>query len=223
MRKCISIIIFLLASGSLFAATIVLDTGHTVAQPGAISPGGKTEHDYNRQLIAALKPLLVAQGYKVIDVAASGMDTSLAARTVATSAAELFISIHHDSMPQEWISAGRAREYSGFALFVSEKNPFPEKSLRCAQSVGAALIAAGEHPSLYHATLVKGENRPLLDRQLGVHQFDDLVVLRTAQSPAILLEVGVIANPDEEQRLALPAFAQRMAAAIQRGIRACVD
>jgi len=223
MRKYLAIIIFLFASGSLFAATIVLDTGHTAAQPGAISPGGRKEHDYNRQLVAALKPLLAAQGYKVIDVAASGMDTSLAGRTVATPAADLFISIHHDSMPQAWIDAGRAGEFSGFAVFVSEKNPFVEKSLTCAQHVGEALIAAGEHPSLYHATPIKGENRPLLDRRLGVHQFDDLVVLRTAQSPAILLEVGVIANPNEEQRLEQAAFVKRMAEAIQRGVRACLD
>ena len=56
-------------------------------------------------------------------------------------------------------------------------------------------MAAGEKPSLYHAEPIAGENRPLLDRRLGVHRFDGLAVLKTATMPAVLVEAGVIVNP----------------------------
>ena len=61
-------------------------------------------------------------------------------------------------------------------------------------------MAAGEKPSLYHAEPIAGENRLALDRRLGVHRFDGLAVLKTATMPAVLVEAGVIVNPDDEAR-----------------------
>ena len=53
-------------------------------------------------------------------------------------------------------------------------------------------------PTLHHAEKIKGENRELIDRELGIYLFDDLVVLRTAQCPAVLFESGVIINPYDD-------------------------
>ena len=97
-------------------------------------------------------------------------------------------------MQQKYIDAGRQREFAGFSIFVSQRNPRYEESLRCAKAIGEALVAAGEKPSLYHAEPIAGENRPLLDRRLGVHRFDGLAVLKTATMPAVLVEAGVIVN-----------------------------
>jgi N-acetylmuramoyl-L-alanine amidase len=61
----------------------------------------------------------------------------------------------------------------------------------------------------------------LLDQRLGIHRFDDLIVLKTAPMPAVLVEAGVIANPGEETRLRNPATIARIAQAISKGIEAC--
>ncbi|MCQ4384037.1 N-acetylmuramoyl-L-alanine amidase, partial [Clostridioides difficile] len=101
-----------------------------------------------------------------------------------------------------FIDAGRQREFRGVSVFVSERNPHYAASLRCAKAIAERLVASGARPSLYPAQPIRGENRPLIDPQLGIHRCDDLVVRRTAPIPAVLVEAGVIVNPDEEARLA---------------------
>ena len=203
-----------------FAVTVVLDAGHTESRPGVIGPNGGQEYDYNIRLTDLVAGLLESTGVTV--VRPTGKDLSLTDRTRNTYGADLFVSIHHDSIQQAFIDQGRRREFAGFSIFVSTLNRHWNRSQACAQSVGRAMIQNQEHPSLYHAAKVKGENRPFVDKDTGVHRFDDLVVLRTASSPAILIEAGVIANPDEERRLASTTLARRHAHAIAVGILNCL-
>ena len=204
------------------AAYIVVDTGHTPQHPGAMGANGRVEYLYNLDMSKAVAEDLIASGNRVLRVSADGKDIKLTERTKQAPDADLFVSIHHDSMLQEWIDAGRRREFSGFSIFVSEKNPHYEESLGCAKKIGAHMLAIGEHPSLYHATPVAGENRPLIDSQYGIHRYDDLVVLKTASIPAVLIEIGVIANPDEALRLNQTDTRQKIALAISQGINECV-
>lgn len=203
------------------AALIAVDTGHTPLRPGATAPDGRVEYQYNLVLSAAVARKLVAYGDSVFRVSADGQEVELTRRTSLAPEARFFVSIHHDSIQQAWIDAGRRREFAGFSLFVSEKNPHYAESLRCAQAVGERLLASGEMPSVYHATPIPGENRPFIDKRLGIHRFDDLVVLKTATMPALLIEAGVIANPDEARRLAVAETVDRLASAIADGVHAC--
>lgn len=203
------------------APTVILDTGHTRARQGSTSASGIGEYWFNLEVSDAVARHLAAAGVQVRRVAADGTDVPLAARTRGSADADLFASIHHDSIQQEWIDAGRRGEFAGFAVFTSSKNQFRARSEACGQVVGQALLDIGETPSRYHAWPVKGERRPFLSERLGLHQFDDLVVLKTAQAPAILVEVGVIANPAEEQRLRQDG-ASRIAQAIAGGILKCL-
>lgn len=203
------------------AALVIVDAGHTPAHPGATGASGRVEHLYNLDLSKAVAQDLQAAGERVVRTGADDREIGLADRPNAAPNADFFISIHHDSMPQAWIDEGRNRQLKGFAVFVSERNPHYEQSLACAKAIGERLLAAGETPSLYHATPIKGENRPLIDRRLGIHRFDDLVVLRTAPMPAVLVEAGVIVNPDEERRLAQPATIAKLANAISKGVVDC--
>lgn len=200
---------------------IVIDTGHTPAHPGATGASGRVEYLYNLDLSGAIAQRLTAHGDRVLRTSADGREIALNKRSTQAADADLFVSIHHDSMQQQFIDAGRQREFRGFAVFVSQRNPHYSQSLHCAQAIATQLIAAGEHPSLYHAQPIKGENRPLLDARLGIHRYDDLVVLRTAPIPAVLVEAGVIANPDEEARLARRDTIQHLATAIANGIESC--
>ncbi|MCA8272504.1 N-acetylmuramoyl-L-alanine amidase [Burkholderia sp. AU30280] len=200
---------------------IVVDTGHTPAHPGSTSASGRVEYLYNLDLSAAVAEKLVAHGDRVLRTSADGREIALDQRSTQAPDANLFVSIHHDSMQQQFIDAGRQREFRGFSVFVSERNPHYAESLRCAKAIAERLIASGERPSLYHAQPIRGENRPLIDPLLGIHRFDDLVVLRTAPIPAVLVEAGVIVNPDEEARLARRETIQTLSTAIAGGIDAC--
>jgi N-acetylmuramoyl-L-alanine amidase len=211
------------ASGAPQPPYVVVDTGHTPGRPGATGASGRVEYRYNLDLSTAVAERLRADGDRVKRTSADGREIALSARSTQAPNADLFVSIHHDSIQQPFIDAGRQREFRGFAIFVSERNPAYAKSLNCARAIGGQLVAAGEKPSLYHAQPIRGENRPLIDARLGIHRFDDLVVLRTAPIPAVLVEAGVIVNPDEEARLARPETIARLSTAIASGIQSCVE
>lgn len=203
---------------------VVLDTGHSPAKPGAISASGHPEHAFNLQATHYLAQELGARGVRVTRTGHDGAEWSLKSRASAAQNADLFLSVHHDSIQQAWLDQGRAGEFAGFSTFVSHKNTADlSASMRCASAIGTAMRQIGERPSLYHATPIKGENRPLLDPLNGVHRFDDLVVLKTATSPAVLLEVGVIVNPQEERKLADPVFVARYAATVAEAIVGCLQ
>lgn len=204
------------------AGYIAVDTGHTPLHSGATGASGRVEYLYNLDMSNALAKDLVASGDRVSRTSADSKEITLQERSIQAPDADLFISIHHDSMPQDWIDAGRRKEFSGYSIFVSQKNTHYEQSLDCAIKIGEQMLAIGEKPSLYHATPIQGENRPLLDKHLGIHQYDDLIVLKTAPIPAVLVEIGVIANPDEEVRLSKPATIQRVSHAIAAGIHTCL-
>lgn len=204
------------------APYIVIDTGHTPARPGATGASGRVEYRYNLDLSSAVAQRLRTEGDRVARTSADGREIALSARSTQAPDADLFVSIHHDSIQSQFIQAGRQREFHGFAIFVSERNPAYAKSLRCARAIAEQLLAAGEKPSLYHAQPIRGENRPLVDARLGIHRFDDLVVLRTAPIPAVLVEAGVIVNPDEEVRLARPETIAQISQAITGGIQTCL-
>lgn len=134
------------------AAWVIVDAGHTPGRPGATAANGRVEHEYNLDLSAVVARDLQARGDTVTRTGADRREIELADRPNAAPTANLFVSIHHDSLQQAWIDSGRARDYKGFAVFVSAKNPFYEQSLVCARQIAARLVAAGETPSLYHAT-----------------------------------------------------------------------
>ena len=189
--------------------------------PSSTGASGRVEYLYNLDLSTAVAEKLAAHGDRVLRTSADGREIALDQRSTQAPDANLFVSIHHDSMQQQFIDAGRQREFRGFSVFVSERNPHYAESLRCAKAIAERLVASGERPSLYHAQPIRGENRPLIDPQLGIHRFDDLVVLRTAPIPAVLVEAGVIVNPDEEARLARRETIQKLSTAIAGGIDAC--
>jgi N-acetylmuramoyl-L-alanine amidase len=225
MRRAAARLLLALAPALLAAPAgatyIIVDTGHTPRHPGATGASGRVEYLYNLDLSGAVTKDLQALGDRVARTSADGKEIALTDRATHTPGAGFFISIHHDSMQQAWIDAGRRREFSGYSIFVSQKNPHYEQSLRCARAIGEQMLAAGRHPSLYHATPIPGENRPLIDKRLGIHRFDDLVVLKTAPVPAVLVEAGVIANPDEEADMAKPQTIAQVAHAIAAGVHAC--
>ncbi|MBR6027284.1 MAG: N-acetylmuramoyl-L-alanine amidase [Neisseriaceae bacterium] len=186
---------------------IVLDAGHTPEAAGALGAKGIYEVEYNDRFVAELKPQLEAIGYKVILTRNPEQNISLQqrARIANQLNADLFLSIHHDSTREKYLvqttvdnlPAQRTIEpFRGFSAYVSNKNGSPFSSYCFAENLTKQILPLGRAPALYHTDPIKGENRPLLNKEYGIYRYDNLVVLRSTQVPAVLLEIGVI--PDEE-------------------------
>ena len=199
---------------------MAVDVGHYAAEPGVISASGTPEFTYNLALALDVKAELEKFPVKVRLIGERGDYALLHRRTRDAKGADLFVSIHHDSVKERLLpEAGR---FSGFSIFISRKNPRTEKSLACASAIGARLLAAGFAPSRYHADPVLGESRPFADEARGVHYYDNLAVGRSATMPSVLVEAGVIVNREEERRMRDPQVRGRIAAAVAAGARDCL-
>lgn len=206
-------------AGAAGVQTVAVDIGHSLQASGARSASGQTEFSFNRRMGLLLAAQLREHGLDVLLIGAEGNITQLTERTRLAQGRQLLLSVHHDSVqPQYLPEAGRFR---GYSLFVSRKNPFAMLSLACARQIALSLQQAGERPSLHHAEAIAGENRPLADAALGIYWFDDLVVLKTATQPAVLVEHGVIVNPAEEARLSRPDVVLKLASAVAAGAARC--
>ena len=205
----------------LFAGLlVVIDVGHYAAEPGVISASGVAEFEYNLAIALDVKAELEKLRISVRLIGERGDYAELHRRTREARGADLFISVHHDSVKERLLP--QADRFAGFSLFVSRFNPFKAKSLACASAVGARLRAQGFVPSRYHADAELGESRPFADEANGVHWYDNLAVGRSAAMAALLVEAGVIVNREEEARMRDPAVRARVAAAVAAGARACL-
>lgn len=233
MKIGVSVLLALAALSSAGAhgqSLVALDVGHSLARPGAISARGVPEFDFNLKLAQAIAAELEKAGVAVRLIGADGLTDNLAERSPQAAGAQLLLSIHHDSVqPQylrHWQHGGETRPYSdrfrGHSLFISGRNPQEARSLHCAARIGHALRRAGFVPSRHHAEPIEGEARPWADTTAGVHYYDNLVVLKTAEVPAVLFEAGVIAHRREEKLLADAGRRAHMARAAARGILDCL-
>ena len=197
-----------------------MDVGHYAAEPGVISASGVPEFAFNRSLALEVKAELEKFQIKVRLIGERGDRAVLHHRTRDAQGADLFVSIHHDSVKERLLP--QADRFSGFSVFISNKNIQAKKSLVCASAIGARLRSAGFTPSRYHADAELGESRPFADEANGVHYYDNLAVGRSAAMPSVLVEAGVIVNHDEERRLRDPEVRHRIARAIAEGVFACM-
>jgi N-acetylmuramoyl-L-alanine amidase len=191
---------------------IAIDVGHTAEAKGATSARGVPEHAFNLALASEIAEMLDKAGYPTLLIIVHGRGHwQLLQRTSEARdfGAQLFLSIHHDDVQliykSSWVFDGHLRSYSdlfsGYSLFVSPKNAQYEASIVFARLLGKELRSRGFKFTKHHAENIPGERRVLIDDQLGIYNYDDLVVLRDAPSPAVLLEAGVISNRADELAL----------------------
>lgn len=198
------------------AYTVAIDIGHSLNRPGAISSTGVGEFHYNRALGAEIERVLYTEGVQTINIPS---EATLIERARKASSADLLISIHHDSFPVAWRTY--RNQLFGYSVFASRLNRFPRESALCAREIGFQLNRIGRRPSKYHATPVQGENKPFVFESEGVHWFDNLILLKNANKPAILIEAGVIANPKDDALLSNATERAKIARSIAHGIMVC--
>jgi N-acetylmuramoyl-L-alanine amidase len=224
------VLLLLPAAASLAGPTVALDIGHSSASPGATSARGRGEFYFNRDLAVQMARVLEGRHFEVRTINLDGAESSLEARSAQARGADVLLSVHHDSVQPHYLESWTVRDerqlhserFAGFSLFVSRRNPDPAASLGCAVAIGSALRSSGFTPSLHHAEPIAGEYRALADAANGVYYFDDLVILRTATQPAVLLEAGIIVNRDEEALLVRSDVQLSISRAVASGLGECL-
>ena len=213
------------------AFRVILDVGHTAGVPGALSARGVTEYSFNMQLADAIRQALLDAGFdqttKLITAAAPWRGLFQRAVRANGAHADLFIAIHHDSVPdhlaETWDYEGHKNQYSdrfsGYAIFVSNANGDRSGSLAFGHLLGMQLQKEGLHYTPHYTLpIMKRFRHELLDSEAGVYRYDHLVVLRNTRMPAVLLEAGSIVNRQEELELGTPerrlAIAKAVTAAV---------
>jgi len=215
------------------AFRVVVDVGHTIEKPGARSARGIGEFEFNFRLASLAEQKLIEAGFEksVLLMTAAPPRGSLFDRAGYANAlpADLFLSIHHDSVPdrflEKWDYEGEQRAFSdrfpGHSLFISRGNGNFKGSLLFGKLLGQQLQ---ERDLLYtrHYTdpIMGSRQRELLDASAGVYRFDELVVLKETRMPAVLFEAGSIINRDEELVLASPERQSLISDAIVDAVKA---
>jgi N-acetylmuramoyl-L-alanine amidase len=212
---------------------VVLDVGHTVDAPGARSARGVPEYQFNLLLTEEIERALLEAGFRrtfmlnTFGAARAGLIQRVSRANALR--ADLFISIHHDSVPQflkeEWEYDGQLRSFSdrfkGHSIFVSMKNRQHVASIVFARILGHHLKARGlEYTPHYTRGLMGPWRRKLVDVQAGVYRYDELKVLGTTKMPAVLLEAGSIVNREEELLLASTDRQRLIAASVLSAVEA---
>ena len=211
---------------------VILDVGHTRQSDGAISARNVPEFDFNLRLAKRIEEKLKSEGFVETRVLVTDGKArpSLFKRAAAanSSAADLLLSIHHDSVPdrllEDWQFEGKKSHFndrfSGYSLFVSHDNPQFELSLKFAQLLGHQIKDRGlEYAKQYTLPIMGRYRRELLDKDVGVYRYDELIVLGRTRMPAVLLEAGSIINRDEELAMNSPERQDLISAAVAGAVK----
>jgi N-acetylmuramoyl-L-alanine amidase len=218
------------AVSSVSKPVVIIDAGHTKKAPGTMSITGRYEVDYNDALVAKIAGALAEAGFAPVLTRKPDQEIQLEERALVTGAhnAVAMLSIHHDSAQPvhlEAIEKNGKRVYqtresiAGYSIFVSKKNPQFDASFMLAGILGQELRKIGRKPSSHHSEPIPGEGHAWLDALLGIYQYDDLVVLKKAIIPAILLEVGVIVDQSDEAYVTGKDYQEALVRAISESFK----
>lgn len=210
---------------------VAIDLGHSANNPGAISSRGIGEFFFNKRIGELLHARIAAQKSSIKSFIINGQDgdipLSIRAQIASQRKADLLISIHHDSVQPEFISYwqfnGKRQHYcdyyKGFSLFFSELNAEPYNSLLFAIMLGSEMLKKKLTPTLHHVPYMKGEHKGLVNRERGIYKYNNLIILKTATIPAVLIECGIIVNREEEVEICKAEYQDKVVSSIMEAIR----
>ncbi len=210
---------------------IVLDAGHGGHDPGAIGRSGLREKAVTLDVVLRLKGLLEREGFQVVMTRDRDRFISLSQRSQMANRqkADLFVSIH--------ANAARQRSISGFEVYaLSEATDDHARALEAAENAslpleGGQAVASETEAIVWDllytehraesmelaAQVCRGLRGRLPSQNRGV-KTARFAVLKGSRMPAILIEVGFVSHPAEEQRLRNSSYRQHLAEGIRDGI-----
>jgi len=212
---------------------VVVDAGHGGNDPGAIGRSGLKEKDVNLDVAKRLAKLLKDEGVQVVFTRSSDTFIPLPRRVDITnrSGADLFVSIHSN--------ANRVRSMKGFEVYyVSPASSDLKRAVQAAQSANLdvdrscfasnssnlktilwdMLYGQARAESIELAKdICKTIGKDMDLNVIGVKSAN-YFVLKGAQMPAVLIEIGFVSNQEEEKMLKNSYYRQQIAEAIYSGI-----
>ncbi len=212
--------------------TIVIDAGHGGEDPGAIGANGLMEKDITLKIARLLRDRLEGRkGINAIMTRDADVTLSLKQRVeyARQHEADLLVSIHLNTIPDDPMIIVETYYFGPPAdaqsMTVAKKENYHS---------GYAMAEFRELIAGLGDTLKQQESRKLASHiqkniyeTLGRHNRDIInvgiktapfVVLLGAEIPSVLAEVTCISNTEEEARLATPAYRDKIAGALERGI-----
>jgi len=211
--------------------TVVLDPGHGGKDPGAVGAYGLKEKDVTLRLARALRPRLVARGFRVVMTRDGDRTLSLEERTAFAEGVggDVFISLH--------TNAAKNRNVRGIETYYLDKsherhsrrvaareNGVPAHRLDDLQRIVAQLRVS--EVSSHSARLAKTVHQDVIAGVRSTHgSVEDLGVKRgpfyvlfLSNMPSILLETGFLTNSVEARRLRSNFYIDVLAEQISRGL-----
>jgi N-acetylmuramoyl-L-alanine amidase len=185
---------------------IALDNGHGIKTPGKRTPkwtdGTKSlytkrdymhEWEFNRGVVKRLKIELERNGFKVLEVSPTEVDTSIVrrCRIANTARADIFVSVHANALGNVWND-----KVNGIETLTAGHG----KSLELGKILQKHMVWASG----------------LRDR--GLKDGSWLGVVKGTHMPAVLVECGFMDNPAEAKMLNMAEYRQQMAVALCKGI-----
>ena len=216
---------------------IAIDPGHGGEDPGASGPGGLREKTVVLQIARRLESQLAEiPGFTPVLVRSGDYYVSLKNRRdqARRLEADLFVSIHADAFREK--SAHGASVYAlSMRGATSTTAQYLADTENAADLVGGVELA--DMDPMLAGVLADLSMTGTLDTSLNLgalilEQIDGVArlhkkrveqagfaVLKSPDVPSLLIETGFISNPGEAERLATPAYQDKMARAIRRGIQ----
>jgi len=195
---------------------VVLDPGHGGMDSGTSSVlPGKLEKSYVLDWAQRLKPLLEAQGWRVLLTRTNDLDVALPLRVSFAEAAnaDLFLSLHFNAV------AGS--EHAGLETYCLTPVGMPSHLTRGYED-NVALKFPNNRFDAANLQVAVRLHRELLTatgaQDRGVRRARFMTVLREQNRPAVLIEGGYLSNAREAALVDSPEHRQKLAEAVARAL-----
>jgi N-acetylmuramoyl-L-alanine amidase len=171
------------------APLIVLDAGHGGKDPGAVGPGRTREAHVTLAVIGYLEEELKAMGWRTSLARSDDSEILLAPRVAVANNQKA------DIFVSVHCNSLDRNWVKGIETYY--RNPY---SVPLAKKLHAALVGKLDSP----------------DRGI---RYANFYVIHHTTMPSVLCEIGYISNPDEERKLADPAYQRKVAKALAEGLK----
>ena len=194
-----------------YSKTIFLDPGHGGRDSGAYYYG-IAEKDLNLQVSRKLRKRLEELGYTVLTSRDSDVDVDFVterSRMVNKTNADFFISIHFNATGNDTTLNLGIQTYS-----YKEEAGYPSKINQYWHNNPDRISESNRLAADLHSSLLTETGA----RDAGLLQAT-FAVLRETAKPAVLLELGYMDNPEENQRIRSEQYQDKLVEGIIKGIQ----
>jgi len=225
------------ASGGQRDMIVAIDAGHGGEDPGAVGPGGTYEKTITMALASALQEEIDASpGMQSVLIRTGDYFVPLEERysRARKAEADLFLSLHADAF--------RDFRVRGSSVYVLSRRGASSEAARLlarkenqSDLIGGVRLEGGDDMlssvlldlsqsaaleySNSAAQAILGELGSVGRRHRARVERANFVVLRSPDVPSVLVEVGFISNPNDEQNLNSAKHRRDIARAVTRGVR----